>query len=312
MVYRHFFSQAVLVIFVLACVLPTKIALSQCHPPDFKIDGNSQVCVPFTPIIYSVNVQADLHWSVEGGNIVDGQSTQTIKIDWQRQGIGIIKLKAVFNCNGESITINKQLTVNKTEMPLALTQHDTTIQSTTHALSAQQVDRAQYLWTSGGSATIHQPNNAYTQVSNLEQGDNLFKFTVKRGLCEASDWILITVNSLLDSNKTIRLERIELPQEFVNTAHYKEAFKIEPEINNDNSNDTLIIKPLIECPDCYPCYKIAIYRLNGTIVYKNDPRINDCNGMIDIGNLEAGIYVYRLQLNPNEVEIRSFFEVVNQ
>lgn len=144
-----------------------------------------------------------------------------------------------------------------------------------------------YWTTFNPGVSIEDSSKAYTAVSNLNFGDNIFMWTVVNGTCRDSAEVNIFRRDSLDC-----LPRVQLPTAF------------SP--NFDGSNDYLIIKGLEEYPD----NEIMIYNRWGQIVFKQSSYRNDWYGTDNEGYpLADGTYFVILKVKFIDKVFNSYIDL---
>jgi len=152
------------------------------------VSGSASVKVPSLAVTSVSNITSSsvvLQWTNINGACVSAPSTITIQVDG---GIG-----AIFAGNSETICPSN------------------------YSLNASPLNAGVGVWSlKSGTATIVDPSNPATKLSNLAVGENIFKWTVSNGSCPLkSDSVSITRKALADTafvgrDTTITSSRFEL------------------------------------------------------------------------------------------------------
>ena len=153
------------------------------------ITGTTVVCNGDNAL-YSVPIPTgatSIVWSVTGGTIVNTPSSTSVSINWPSAGTGTISVYGTNGCyDGPIRTLNVQVDQTPSTANAGSDQIVCTPLLTT-TLSANTPSFGTGTWTLiSGSGTIANPNNPVTQVSNLGNGNNIFRWTISNGVCPSN------------------------------------------------------------------------------------------------------------------------------
>ena len=169
------------------------------YPADAgTIFGPDTVCQGAEGLIFSVAYipNANHVWTVPDGiNIVSGQGTNQIIVNIGESVLGgDIKVQGVNDCGEGTISPTKTLTVNP--VPNAYAGENVNLCGSATTLNANSLSPGiSGVWTIlKGYALIDDDTLYNTGISSINQGDNVFQWTVSQNGCSAIDTVTISNN----------------------------------------------------------------------------------------------------------------------
>ncbi|MDG1477134.1 MAG: gliding motility-associated C-terminal domain-containing protein [Vicingaceae bacterium] len=170
-----------------------EITVEPTEIPD-SIIGSPIVCENSTET-YSVDTinGFTFNWNVTGGNIVSGQGSTTVNVNWGNIGAGVVAVSGVSSCGCPSTIIDTSITI--LNAPIT----DAGIDFTICVGDSVQIGGAPTGTT--GTTISWSPNNNITDtiIGNpfvFPTNSQDYIVTVDNGACVAKDTVSITVNSL--------------------------------------------------------------------------------------------------------------------
>jgi gliding motility-associated-like protein len=135
-------------------------------PVPFTIIGDTVFCINDSTAQYIAtgDTNATFTWTATGGNIVSGQGTDTIIVDWTSSGINQIAVveQSFYGCTGLVNTMNVQVD----DLPIvSVTPDSTTLCANSVLLLNGQQTNATVLWSTNGSGTFSDTTNSNTSYT---------------------------------------------------------------------------------------------------------------------------------------------------
>ncbi|MEF8983082.1 MAG: PKD domain-containing protein [Bacteroidales bacterium] len=175
-----------------SCVSTDKVTIENKDPGIVYAGQDNEVCDDSYYLKANPNYIGDGHWEAlsGGGNIQDDSSATTSVTD---MGLGENTFRWRVNRDGcvkyDDVTIYNNLPVE------AYAGENDSICTTSYTMHAEEPPFGVGRWTVvTGSGDFEEATRSNTQVSNLSQGVNTFKWTVYNGSCFTSDEVTIVVN----------------------------------------------------------------------------------------------------------------------
>lgn len=189
--------------------------------------------------------------------------------------------------NGQCAPNSDNVVVVVSDLALADAGADFTTDQTTVTLDGLS-DNGSVVWTTTSTATIASPNNDRTQVTNLEEGANVFAFTVNNAICgNNSDTVIVTLEVLdVDFRKNI-------------------VGGFTP--NGDGVNDTWTL-PGIEN---YPNATVEIFNRYGSSIFETStPATESWDGTNDGEILPVASYYYVIDLGDGSKQLKGIVSII--
>ncbi len=121
-------------------------------PSTSSISGDTSVCASASNVSYSVvnTPNSDYDWTITGGAITSGQSTNTIIVNWGAAGSGSIDVVETNdnNCKGNVVSLN--VTINALPVTSAITGNDSVCANDSANYSVTNTTGSTYQWTIAG------------------------------------------------------------------------------------------------------------------------------------------------------------------
>ncbi|MEA1874036.1 MAG: T9SS type A sorting domain-containing protein [Bacteroidota bacterium] len=137
-------------------------------------------------------------WSIiSGGGTIADSSANITTITNLPEGETVLQWTVV---NG-ACTETSNLTITRNILVVADLGADYAVCDSIITLTGNDPTPGIPLWTvESGDAVITSPNNAETEVTNLNEGDNTFVYTITNGSCVSSDTIIITRDIFMEAD----------------------------------------------------------------------------------------------------------------
>ena len=180
-----------------------------CVPPPgiSEITGETEVCIGTS--IYQVEdasiAGSQIVWRVDGGEIISGQGTTTIQVNWATTGRqGVFVSRQNFCGNGETSAL-EVLVVSKPDSNQEIEGNGSVCTNQSEIYSLENIEGIDYLWTVNGGEIIEGENSHEIKVQWTETGDHQIS-VVLENQCGKSDPILkdILVNAAPDQPSEIQ------------------------------------------------------------------------------------------------------------
>ncbi len=174
-------------------------------------------------------------WSIiSGGGIIADTSANLTSISNLPEGETVLQWTVV---NG-ACTETSNLTITRDILVVADLADDYAVCDSIITLTGNDPTPGMALWTvESGDAVITNPTDAETEVTNLDEGENIFIYTITNGSCVSTDTIIITSDVFMeaDAGPDISLcqeDEITLPSDDNGTWALENG---SADVNNTNS-----------------------------------------------------------------------------
>lgn len=149
-----------------------EVIVADLPSPDEPISGNGNVCESQNEIYQMPELEGISYlWTVEGGEITDGQGTASLTVNWNTTGSGMITVTPENPC-GKAETISLPITINPLpEEPSEIT-GESLVEFGEQGYSVEGEEGISYQWNlSGGGTIISGQGTSSIQVVWEEEGE---------------------------------------------------------------------------------------------------------------------------------------------
>lgn len=167
--------------------------------PDASINGTTQVC-QYQTASYVVNDTVGYYtyqWTVNGGTILAGQSSDSIYVQWDSLGIRTVSVVLSDTINGCDSTLSLNVTVNSIPIP-SITGQDSVCQSIENIFIAPINANYTYQWVASTGTFTGTTTDDTATISFAQGGNHTISLTITNVLtgCDSTISTLIFVDSL--------------------------------------------------------------------------------------------------------------------
>ncbi len=247
-----------------ACTATSEIVNVEIYPlPEPQIIGAEDVCASDNGISYfTINETGHLYyWNITGGEIISGQNTNQISVEWNNSGYGTIAVTETIETTGcVNTTPDYLITINP--LPIVNLGEDINTNEIPVELDAGE-GFENYQWSTGENTQM---------ITLTEDGDYAISvFVTDVNGCQGSDEINVVIATGIGS-----------------LAELKSEVKIYPNPNNGIFNYSII-------GEYTENYDIRIFNSQGKEIYQNAIKnIQQYEGTIDISSFSYGTYYMKI------------------
>ncbi len=237
---------------------------------NISIEGTAVTCIGET-IEYRITELTDMtyEWSVFGGEIISGQNTSKIDVEWTEDGINQISLKLINSC-GETDLEDLAIQVNATPEQPSEIQGESIVGIGEQIYSIEGVERTNYTWEiSGVNARVKSGQGSEQVTIDWEEEGDAQITVIPRNECDSGEaQVLDVLVNIITS--------LESP--------INGAVKIFPNPSQGNIS--------IELDDLNKWQEIEIWSVQGSLVRRIKIRPGQNN--IRVENLPRGVNLVQL------------------
>jgi len=222
-------------------------------PQPKTIIGDFTVCEFDSNLIYSVSDTGGsvYLWAISGGNINNGDSTNSIQVNWDTAGSYTISVVEINNLGCYGDTMSAIVTINSKPIPTGIFGMDTICGPDSlgirYSVFGDQNSRFEWVIV-GGTITSGQGSDTITATWNLYQGTGQLKLVeVSKDSC-ISDTLTLKIlfddpifNILVVSDGEIDREDITLEWEILNGTNHNGDYHIFRKANHPDSSWTFLV-----------------------------------------------------------------------